>query len=71
VLRRILVPKMEAVTGGRGKLHETLNLHYLPNIITVPKSRRRIRAEHAARMEEIQIFCRKKLKERKALKTWK
>jgi hypothetical protein len=54
VLRRILGPKRDEVTGEWRKLHiEELNdLYYLPNIVWVVKSRRMRRAGHVARMGE-------------------
>jgi hypothetical protein len=52
VLRRIVGPKRDEVTGEWRKLHnEELNgLYSLPNIMRVIKSRRLRWARHAARM---------------------
>ena len=54
VLRRIVGPKRDGVTGERRKLHnEELNdLSASPNIVWVIKSRRMRWAGHVARMEE-------------------
>jgi hypothetical protein len=55
VLRRILGPKRDGVTGGCRKLHneELHSLYSSPNIIIIIKSRRRMRwAGHVARMGE-------------------
>jgi len=54
VLRRIFGSKRDEVTGEWRKIHnEVLNdLHYLPNIFRVIKSRRMRWAGHVARMEE-------------------
>jgi hypothetical protein len=54
VLRRILGPKRDEVTGERRKLHnEELNgLYSLPRIVLVIKSRRLRWAGHVARMGE-------------------
>jgi hypothetical protein len=54
VLRRILGPKRDEVTGEWGKLHnEELNFLYsLPNIVRVIKSRRLRWAGHVAGMGE-------------------
>jgi hypothetical protein len=54
VLRRILRPKRDEVTGGWRKLHneELRDLYSLPNIITIIKSRRMRWVGHVARMEE-------------------
>jgi hypothetical protein len=52
VLRRILGPKRDEVTGGWRKLHneELQNLYSSPNIIRMFKSRRMRGAGHVARM---------------------
>ena len=54
VLRRILGPKRDNVTGEWRKLHnEELNdLYYLPNIILVIKSRKMRWTGHVARKRE-------------------
>jgi hypothetical protein len=54
VLRRILGPKRDKVTGDWRKLHneELHNLYSLPNIIRMMKSRRMRWAGHIARMGE-------------------
>jgi hypothetical protein len=54
VLRRVFGPKRDEVTGEWRKLHnEELNdLHSLPNIVRVVKSRRMRWAGHVARMGE-------------------
>jgi hypothetical protein len=54
VLRRILGPKRDEVTGERRKLHneELRDLYSSPNIIRIIKSRRMRWAEHVARMGE-------------------
>ena len=54
VLRKVFGPKRDEVTGELGKLHnEELNdLHSLPNIVRVVKSRRMRWAGHVARMGE-------------------
>jgi hypothetical protein len=54
VLKRVFGPKRDGVTGEWRKLHnEELNdLHSLPNIVRVVKSRRMRWAEHVARMGE-------------------
>ena len=54
VLRRILGPKRDGVTGEWRKLHnEELNdLYSSPNIVPVTKSRRMRWVGHVARMEE-------------------
>jgi len=54
VLRRILEPRRDEVTGERRKLHsEELNdLYSSPNIVPVIKSRRMRWAGHVARMGE-------------------
>jgi hypothetical protein len=55
VLRRVLGPKRDEVTGEWRKLHnEELNdLYSLPNIVRVLKSRRMRWAGHVAHMEEV------------------
>jgi hypothetical protein len=52
VLRRILGPKRDEVTGGWRKLHneELHNLYSSPSIIRMIKSRRMRWAWHVARM---------------------
>jgi hypothetical protein len=54
VLRRILGPKRDEVTGEWRRLHnkELYALYYSPNIIRVIKSRRLRWAGHVARMGE-------------------
>jgi hypothetical protein len=54
VLRRIFGPKRDEVTGGWRKLHneELPELHSLPSIIRVMKSRRMRWVGHVARMGE-------------------
>jgi hypothetical protein len=54
VLRRILGPKRDGVTGGWRKLHneELHNLYSSPGIIRIIKSRRMRWAGHVARMGE-------------------
>jgi hypothetical protein len=54
VLRRILGPKRDEVTGGLRKLHneELHNLYSSSNIIRIIKSRRMRWAGHVARMAE-------------------
>jgi hypothetical protein len=54
LLRRILGPKRDEVTGGWRKLHneELHNLYSSPNIIRMIKSRRMRWAGHVARMRE-------------------
>jgi hypothetical protein len=51
VLRRILGPKRDEVTGGWGKLHneKLRDLYPSPNIIRIIKSRRMRRSGHVAR----------------------
>jgi hypothetical protein len=52
VLRRIIGPKRDQMTGGWRKLHneELHKLYSSPSIIRLIKSRRTGRASHAARM---------------------
>jgi hypothetical protein len=54
VLRRVLGPKRDKVTGEWRKLHNEglKNLYSLPNIVRVVKSRRMRWAGHVARMGE-------------------
>jgi hypothetical protein len=54
VLRRILGPKRDEVTGDWRKLHneQLHNLYSSPNIIRMIKSRRMRWAEHVTRMGE-------------------
>ena len=54
VLRRVLGPKRDEVTGEWRKLHngELSDLHSLPNIVRMVKSRRMRWAGHVARMED-------------------
>jgi hypothetical protein len=54
VLRRILGPKRDGVTGGWRKLHneELHELYSSPSIIRIIKSRRMRRAGHMARIRE-------------------
>jgi hypothetical protein len=54
VLRRILCPKRDEVTGDWRKFHneELHDLYSLPNIIRMIKSRRTRWAGHVARMGE-------------------
>jgi hypothetical protein len=54
VLRRIIGPKSDEVTGERRRLHneEINDLYSSPNIIRVIKSRRMRWAGHVARMGE-------------------
>ena len=54
VLRRVFGPKRNEVTEERRKLHgeELSDLHSLPNIVRVAKSRRMKLAGHVARMGE-------------------
>jgi hypothetical protein len=54
VLRRIIGPKRDEVTGGWRKLHneELHNLYSSPSIIRIIKSKRMRWAEHVARMGE-------------------
>ena len=54
VLRRVFGPKRDEVTGEWRKLHneELSDLHSLPNIVRVVKSRRMRWAGHVARMGE-------------------
>jgi hypothetical protein len=60
VLRRLLGPKRDEVTGEWRKLHnEELNdLYSLPNIVWVVKSRRMRWAGHVARMGEDRVVHR-------------
>jgi hypothetical protein len=59
VLRRILGPKRDEVTGEWRKLHnKELYALYLPNIIQVIKSRRLRWAGHVRRMGERSGACR-------------
>jgi len=54
VLRRVLGPKRDEVTGEWRRLHneKLSDLYSLPNIVRVVKSRRMRRAGHVARMGE-------------------
>jgi hypothetical protein len=54
ILRRIIGPKMDEVTGEWRKLHneELHGLYSLPSIIRIIKSRRMRWAGHVARMGE-------------------
>jgi len=54
VLRRLFGPKRDEVTGEWRKLHneELSDLHSLPNVVLVVKSRRMRWAGHVARMGE-------------------
>jgi hypothetical protein len=54
VLRKILGPKRDEVTGEWRKLHneELRDLYSSPSIIRIIKSRKMRRAGHVARMEE-------------------
>jgi hypothetical protein len=54
VLRRIFGPERDEVTGGWRKLHneKLRDLHSLPSIIRMTKSRRMRWAEHVAQMRE-------------------
>jgi hypothetical protein len=72
VLKKIFGPKMEAVTGGRGRLHsdELYFLYLPPNIIWAMKSRRMTWTGHMARVGEgrgAKIVLVGKLKERDQL----
>jgi hypothetical protein len=60
VLRRILGPKRDEVTGDWRKLHneELHNLYSTPNTIRVIKTRRMRWAGHVARMREKRNACR-------------
>ena len=53
VLRRILVPKRDEVTGDWRKLHEELNDLYSRSIIRVIKSRKMRWAGHIARLGDM------------------
>jgi hypothetical protein len=57
VLRRVVGPKRDEVTGEWRKLHnqELHNLYSSPNIIMQIKSRRMKWAEHVARMGEVSV----------------
>jgi hypothetical protein len=59
VLRRVFGPRRDEVTGEWRKLHnEELNeLHSLPNIVRVVKSRKMILAGHVAGMGEKREWC--------------
>jgi hypothetical protein len=50
LLKRILRPKKDEVTGGRRKLHEEkfYNLYFFPSIIRMVKSRKMRGAVHVA-----------------------
>jgi hypothetical protein len=52
ILKRIVGPKRDGVTGGRRKLHneELHDLYSSPSIIRIIKSRRMRLAGHVARM---------------------
>jgi hypothetical protein len=54
VLRKILRPERGKVTGGRRKLHngELRDLYYVPNVISVIKSRRMRSSGHMAVIRE-------------------
>jgi hypothetical protein len=58
--RRILRLKKEVVTGGRRQLHtEEISYRYsLPDIVTMIKLRRIIRAEHVVHVEETKNICK-------------
>jgi hypothetical protein len=60
MLKRILGPKMDEVTGEWRKSHneELRDLYSSPNIIRIIKSRRMKWAEHLARMVEKRNVCR-------------
>jgi len=60
VLRKVFGPKRDEVTGEWRKLHnEELNdLHSLPNIVRVVKSRRMRKPGHVARMGENRVVQR-------------
>jgi hypothetical protein len=59
VLRRVLGPKRDEVTGEWRKLHneEFNDLYSLPNIVRVVKSRRMRWAGHVARMGDVCTGC--------------
>jgi hypothetical protein len=60
VLRRILGPKRDEVTGGWRKLHNE-DFHYLyssPSIVRMMKSWRKRWAGHIAQMGENRTACR-------------
>ena len=60
VLRKILGPRRDEVTGAWSRLHnEELNdLYFSPNIVRVIKSRRMRWAGHVVRMGEGRVVCR-------------
>jgi hypothetical protein len=72
VLRRIIGPKRDEVTGGWRKLHneEFHNLYILPSIIRMIKSRS-IRAGHVARMGRRGIQLGYWLESQKERDDWK
>jgi hypothetical protein len=63
VLRRILEPKADEITGGLRTFHneESYNFHPFPNIIIMVKSRRMRWARNVAcvGVEYIQIFVKR------------